>query len=319
VAGRAEAALERHFWVVVLLLAMVMAAAQITSALGETATWDEPVHLAAGYSYLTTGSFEMSLEHPPLARMLLALPAYLVQRPANGIPSDWDRRQLELTANLFLYRNSVAPESLLMAARSVNIVLTAAFAVYLAWWTRRRFGSGAALFATGLFAFDPNITAHGRYVTTDLAAAFLIFAATTLWVEYLLERRWRWLLLTGVALGAACSTKYSTLYLGPLLLTLFWLQPNPFRPPLARVREVRRHLGRPDFRGVVDRVLARGAPRRPTPRVGAQDHADGPDRTRAVVSCRYPSHEGVLVSDRVGPHGRIRCGGTAELSAGHSS
>lgn len=215
-----------------LALLVLLAAAQITSALGESATWDEPVHLAAGNSYLATGSFEMNPEHPPLAKILFALPGYLIWKP-EPVPEDWDRSQAVLTANLFLYRNRVDPDRLLISARLVNIALTLLFAAYTAWWTRRRFGTVVSLFALALFALDPNLIAHGRYATTDLAAAFLIFTAATLWIEYLLTRHVRWLVLTGLSLGAACAAKFSGLYLAPLLLTLFWLRPRPVRERAA--------------------------------------------------------------------------------------
>src|SRR2546427_8894181 len=39
-----------------------------------SATSDEPIHLAAGYSYLQTRDFRMNPEHPPLAKLLAALP-----------------------------------------------------------------------------------------------------------------------------------------------------------------------------------------------------------------------------------------------------
>jgi hypothetical protein len=36
-------------------------------------TWDEPEHLAAGLELLDRGRYEYDTEHPPLARVLIAL------------------------------------------------------------------------------------------------------------------------------------------------------------------------------------------------------------------------------------------------------
>ena len=44
------------------------------SAANESPTNDETIHLAAGYVYLTTGEYSMELAHPPLGRVLAALP-----------------------------------------------------------------------------------------------------------------------------------------------------------------------------------------------------------------------------------------------------
>src|SRR5262249_51469577 len=43
-------------------------------------TFDEGVHLTAGYSYWATGDFRLNPEHPPLIKLACALPAYLWYR-----------------------------------------------------------------------------------------------------------------------------------------------------------------------------------------------------------------------------------------------
>jgi 4-amino-4-deoxy-L-arabinose transferase-like glycosyltransferase len=93
----------------------------------------------------------------------------------------------------------------------------------VALWTRRRFGPEAALLALALYAFDPNLTAHGRYVTTDLLATAPVFATVILWIEYLLTRRRAWLIAAGLSLGVAFTAKLSTLFLAGVLPLLFWI------------------------------------------------------------------------------------------------
>ena len=66
--------LDQHFLRIAGLLLAIMGAVQIGSAIQENPTNDEPIHLTAGYVYLTTGEYSMELEHPPLGRMLAALP-----------------------------------------------------------------------------------------------------------------------------------------------------------------------------------------------------------------------------------------------------
>ena len=64
----------------------------ISSFLQKSPTIDEPVHLLAGYSYLKWGDFRVNAEHPPLAKMLAALPLLLldVNDPRPTDP-DWER------------------------------------------------------------------------------------------------------------------------------------------------------------------------------------------------------------------------------------
>jgi 4-amino-4-deoxy-L-arabinose transferase-like glycosyltransferase len=214
---------ETRFWILAAALISIMGAAQVTSAFDETATWDEPVHLAAGYSYLAAGDYTMNPEHPPLAKMLCALPLRLFYKPKLDTHSpEWKNSQFREVGNNFLYLNTTDSERLLYSARSVNIALTLLFAAFVAWWTRKRFGPAIALFALALFVFDPNIIAHGRYVTNDLAAALFVFTTSALWIEYLFEGKWRWLVLAGISLGCAAASKYSTVFLVPVLLVMFW-------------------------------------------------------------------------------------------------
>src|SRR5947209_9142157 len=44
-------------------------------------TFDEGFHLAAGYRYLQCGDFGINAEHPPLVKMISALPLLLTRTP----------------------------------------------------------------------------------------------------------------------------------------------------------------------------------------------------------------------------------------------
>ena len=206
-------------------LIVILATIQVTTILEESQTWDEGIHLVAGYSYLATGKYQLNSEHPALGKMLCALPLYLFLHPNLDTNSEAYRNEsLTAIGMEFVYRNEVSPDLLLFAGRLVTIALTIAFAFWLAFWTRRRFGSGVALVALLLFAFDPNIIAHGRYITTDLIASLFIFLTCTLWIEYLIRPRWYTLIASGFAMGLAFSSKYSALFLAPALVAIFWLR-----------------------------------------------------------------------------------------------
>jgi 4-amino-4-deoxy-L-arabinose transferase-like glycosyltransferase len=219
-AERARLFLERRFWSLAAALILTQGVIQVVTALGETQTWDEGIHMVAGYTYWVKGDYRANPEHPALGKMLNTIPLLFLRPELKDL--DATQTGSAMWAGLyFLYRNRYSPETLLFAARSVTILLTLAFGVDLAWWTRRRFGAIAALAALTLFAFDPNITAHGRYVTSDLVASLFVFLTATLWVEYLLAPSPRWLILSGLSLGCALGSKYSTLFLVPVMLVLY--------------------------------------------------------------------------------------------------
>ena len=62
------------YWAAVLCIVGAVGALEVRSALGETQTWDEGIHLVAGFTYLTRGDYSWNQEHPPLAKIMSALP-----------------------------------------------------------------------------------------------------------------------------------------------------------------------------------------------------------------------------------------------------
>ncbi len=207
--------LERHFRLFATGLIALLVLFQVSSILDETQTWDEGIHLASGYIYLRTGDYQISPEHPPLGRILNALPLLAYPLSFNTPRSV---ASMSAAGYDFVFRNRLSPALILNTARAVTILLTMLFAAWIATWTRRHFGSIAALIALSLFVFDPNIIAHGRYVTTDLIAAFTIFLAVTLWIDDVLQPTDLRLTLAGLALGCALASKYSALFLIPLVI-----------------------------------------------------------------------------------------------------
>ena len=65
----------RHlFWPAVAAILAIVGVLEVRSARGETQTWDEGIHISAGYSYLKLGDYSWNVEHPPLVKMVSALP-----------------------------------------------------------------------------------------------------------------------------------------------------------------------------------------------------------------------------------------------------
>ena len=53
---------------------LIFVALGLGSVLQKSPTYDETVHLFAGYSYLRWGDYRVNPEHPPLVKMLAAAP-----------------------------------------------------------------------------------------------------------------------------------------------------------------------------------------------------------------------------------------------------
>jgi hypothetical protein len=205
---------------------------EVRSAKGETQTWDEGIHISAGYSYWKLGDYSWNIEHPPLVKMVSTLPLTMMGLTAERNEADGKRKDQVRYGIDFLYKNRRDADAILFAARSANILLTLLFVVAVAWWTRRRYGPAAGLAAAALCAFDPNLIAHGRYVTTDFPVTVFFFFACVLWVEYLEQATVRRLLAASAAIGLALITKFSAVLLIPSLVILYgacWIrQPKEF-------------------------------------------------------------------------------------------
>ncbi len=105
-------------------------------------TFDEPVHLAAGYSYWATGSFRLNREDPPLLKLLWAAPLMFGDRPA--YPHDVVRETNDdhwHVGNAFLYSSDRPPSELLNPARRVNLALGCGVVLLAGWWAFRLWDS----------------------------------------------------------------------------------------------------------------------------------------------------------------------------------
>lgn len=199
----------RCFWPVALALLAYLCMVQIRSAMQESATVDEPLHLASGYRYLKTGDFRMEPVHPPLAKMFAALPLlrFGLVPPRDAAPrlpgdqSAW--------ATQWLAANARKEDGMLLAARLTSVFLTSCLGLAIALWTRASFGASAALLALTLYAFDPNIAAHGHYVNNDVPFTLCAFLACIAFATYLQRPSLPRVPLAALAMGVAMSTKLS--------------------------------------------------------------------------------------------------------------
>ncbi|HEX3148401.1 MAG TPA: phospholipid carrier-dependent glycosyltransferase [Gemmataceae bacterium] len=172
-------------------------------------TFDEGAHLAAGVSYWHTGDFRLNQEHPPLLKLLWAIPEALrsdvrFEPDANA----WEHRDHWRIADAFLYENAVDHFELLLSARRVNIALGALLVALIGWWAYRLWGVGAGVLACALAALDPNLAAFAALLSMDLGLAlFATATAYALW-EYAGNGSRRWFYFAGLTLGLALASKF---------------------------------------------------------------------------------------------------------------
>jgi len=189
-------------------------------------TYDEPVHLTAGYIYLRRGDFRYNgYHHPPLAEMWAALPLlflnpFIPVHDKAWLNQRWTPFEQYRFADKFFYQNRVPSEVLMKWGRIFQLLLSGILGLSLLFFGWREGGPWTGLVAMGFWAFSPTILAHGTLVTTDMAFClffFLFFAGFSL-----LKKSWGAVLM-GLFLGLCLASKFLAISLFPIIgLLMIW-------------------------------------------------------------------------------------------------
>lgn len=208
-------------WATVLLLLGVMAAELGGSVRRESVSWDEGDHLFAGWMSLRTGDFGLNPEHPPMVKMVAALPLVGLPLPTPRLGHRFFKDEAYFGGRELLFRNgSYSAATLLFRARMAASVFALLLALLVFGAGSEMFGTGAGLLAMALLVLEPNLLTHGALVTTDAAISCLFFATVWALYRYVLRPSWGRLLVTGLAAGLALAAKHSAVILLPVLVLL---------------------------------------------------------------------------------------------------
>lgn len=217
----------RANWFVALLLVLIFVQC-FFSIKQKSITNDELTHIASGYSYIKTADFRMNPEHPPLVKLLSAVPLLFLDL---NIPTDhitWANSTIPLYANRnqwdfgtqFLYGYNPDADKIVLFARIPVVLLSLLFGLYVFKFAKEVYGEKAGLFALFLYAFCPNILAHSRLVTTDIGiAGFSFIAVYYLW-KFLAQPNIKHSILLGLFTGLAFATKFTAIYIIPIFFVL---------------------------------------------------------------------------------------------------
>jgi hypothetical protein len=215
-------------WVAAAVLTLLLIlSAQILHAIhGQSLTWDEDDHIFAGYESWKTFDFGLNPEHPPMVKLLATLPLLPLHLKVPPLQNRFFKSEAYFDGRELLFHNGPADgghytaETLVFRARVPTLLFTLAAALLVFFAAREMFSLRAGLIALTLFCFDPNLLAHGAYVTTDMAASCTIFATIYALWRYLERPTPARLIVVGIAAGLALAAKHSTVLLAPMLVLL---------------------------------------------------------------------------------------------------
>jgi len=246
------------FAAVLLILMGILAGG---AALRESIAVDEVAHIGAGVSYLQKLDLRMNLEHPPLAKVLAAIPLVL-----GGVRADYSDPSWVISGHGFggmlgewswghsvaLHWNDPRPTVLWARVPMLLLMLVLGIVVY-------RFGSElggpwGGLLCVVAFATTPTFLVFGPLVLTDVPIT--LFAVLTMWSFASL---WsvpsrRAAVIFGLLLGAAFLTKFSSgllLFCFLAFRLILRIAPLPEMPKeWEELRSWRRVRGRYLWRGI---------------------------------------------------------------------
>ena len=153
----------------VILLLLVLEGQLLYSVRQESLTWDEGDHIFAGYMSLKHHDFGLNPEHPPLVKMIAAIPLRDMNLRERQLQNRYFKTEAYLSGRDLIFQNDF--ETIIFRARtsaSIFALMTALLAFLAA---REMFGTGAGFLTLLLIMFEPNFLAHGALVTTDTGAA----------------------------------------------------------------------------------------------------------------------------------------------------
>lgn len=233
----------------VLLLLAIFAVQLSTIVHGQSLSWDEGDHIFSGYMSWKDGDFGLNPEHPPLVKLLATSPLLGLPLRVPQLQNRFFKTEAYLDGRDLLYGNSprYPAATLIFRVRMAAAILSIVMAALVFFAAREMFGTAAGLLALLLIVFEPNVIAHGAYVTTDMGVSCFMFATVYAFYRYLKSPSLLRLAIVGLAGGLALASKHSAILLLPIMVLLIAaavLLPRAALPrPEARSRQTLRLAG----------------------------------------------------------------------------
>lgn len=212
----------RKHWVPCAVVALlIIQVAQFTYVVHrESLTFDEGDHSFSGYMMWKTGDYGLNPEHPPLVKLLAAVPTLGKNLWTPPLQGRFFKTEAYLDGRDWLARNDGASQRLVFQMRRMTGLLAIGLSLAIFFATREFFGTGAALFALVIASFDPNILALSALVITDVGVTCFFIASIYAFYRYVKKPGWWRLILAAVMAGLLISSKHSGILFAPMMLLL---------------------------------------------------------------------------------------------------
>ena len=202
-----------EFWGIYFSMLVLFIFYTLSSMIVKSPTYDEVSHLGAGYSYIRTGNFKLNFEHPPLVKIIAALPLLFLNLTLPIHHTSWQVGDAPSFGEQFLYYNNYPPDLIIFISRIPIILISLVLGFYVFRWTNQLYGIKAGLFALFLYVFSPNILAHSRLVTYDIpVSCFMLISVYYFW-RFINTPTRKNIIIVGIVFGLAQLTKFVSIHL----------------------------------------------------------------------------------------------------------
>ncbi len=184
--------------IIILLLLLLVTQTAATMSVKSPGS-DEMTYIEAGYRYWTTGDFRYNQEHPPLPKLIAALPIL-----ANGVPSPEPY-------NVFFSRLMIVGFSVLLG-------------VFVYKWANELYGYKSGLFALALYVFSPNILAWSGMVIPSLPVACFSFISLYYFWKYIEAGELKYIFPLSLATAMAFLSDFTSLILVPVYAVFIFIK-----------------------------------------------------------------------------------------------
>jgi Dolichyl-phosphate-mannose-protein mannosyltransferase len=233
------------------------------AALRESPTFDEFAHIGAGVSYWQRLDLRLNEEHPPLAKVIAAIPLVLRGARADYTHISWTISN-KFMPNAFLGEWVFGewfltrwndPVRTLAWARLPMLLLTLVLGWVVFEYARRLGGDWGGLLCLSIFVSTPTFIAFGPLVHTDLAVTLFFLLSIWRFADLWQEPNRKNTTLFGLCLAGALLSKFSSGLLffafGAFALSTRYLALPQTPPGKAELRAWRRTRWQLTWKGIL--------------------------------------------------------------------
>ena len=210
----------------ILIVCMIIFFARGVYLINYYSVTEEAVYIANGYTLYHTGDFIISATHPQLLHLLVSAPLLITRPNIELYPPEYREKYYDIQwvySDRFVFFSGNDADSLMAMTRIPVLLLSLVLMVYVFLWSKELFGKTAAIIATLLFTFEPNIIGYSALLMDDMPVAVFIFiSAYYLWKSLNANTIKNWILF-GIFTGCALSTKFSSAVIIPIYLIILFI------------------------------------------------------------------------------------------------